>query len=96
MAVILDTMKMVNDLVKAGVPDPQARAHVEIVVKGVFAVMATNDDLERLEERLKAHMEAGIADVKVSVSDSNWVQTGIILAIMSVLLTAGLLLVRFI
>ena len=96
-----DTLAHVRTLREAGVEGKQAEAHAE-AARALRAGLATKADLDSLEMRLDARLDARIADLRADMADLRadmaslradiyralWVQGAGLVAVMTALIAA--------
>jgi hypothetical protein len=80
-AITFDTLKYVETLKKAGVPDEQARAQAEALQEVLHTEVATKQDIENMELKIYAHIEKSTTDIIKWNTGTLLVATGIFAAI---------------
>lgn len=69
-AITFDTLKFVERLTAAGVPQAQAKAEAEALVEALQSSaleVATKQDLRELEARLTGEIKSSIADARADI-----------------------------
>ena len=82
-----DTLAHARTLREAGVEGKQAEAHAE-AARALRAGLATKADLDSLEMRLDARLDARIADLRADIYRALWVQGAGLVAVMTALIAA--------
>ena len=82
-----DTLAHARTLREAGVEGKQAEAHAE-AARALRASLATKADLDSLEMRLDARLDARIADLRADIYRALWVQGAGLVAVMTALIAA--------
>ncbi len=79
--VTFDTLKYIDTLKEAGVPEVQARAQAEALREVLHTEVATKQDLENMELKIYAHLEKSTTDIIKWNTGTLLVATGLFAAI---------------
>ena len=79
--VTFDTLEFVETLKQAGIPENQARAQSEALKKVLHTEVATKQDMENMELKIKADIEAAKSEIIKWNTGTLLVATGIFVAI---------------
>jgi hypothetical protein len=79
--VTFDTLEFVETLKQSGIPEIQARAQSEALKKVLHAEVATKQDMENMELKIKADIEAAKSEIIKWNTGTLLVATGIFAAI---------------
>lgn len=79
--VTFDTLEFVETLKQAGIPENQARAQSEALKKVLHAEVATKQDMENMELKIKADIETAKSEIIKWNTGTLLVATGIFVAI---------------
>ena len=63
-----DTHAYVKQLTAAGVPEPQAEVHAQVLSEAVIERLATKDDLQLLKQEFRSEFRSGLKDLELRVT----------------------------
>ncbi|MCY4512983.1 MAG: hypothetical protein OXB86_04780 [Bdellovibrionales bacterium] len=74
-----NSMKLLNILTNAGVPEPQAKAQVQILEETIDSSLATKRDLEQMRIELKKDIELLRKDMTIKMGSIMLIGLGILM-----------------